>query len=246
MPPLALGALIVLAGLFPVLVVQGRLSVLAAVVVVQAALLLGWRRLPLPAAGAGAGVALVAGAAADILAAWSAIRGTAPWEALVGVLGLAVMGAFLVQLLRRDGRADATASAAAAITITVITVAGTCWALTERDGALGAMRLSWLLGTGIVVGGVAVAARRRPLRSVIAVAVGGALGLAVFATLAIGVPVVAAVPAAVAAPLLTVAAARVAGLLSDDDLLTGSLLASTVPVLLTGPLLLGLDRLAGG
>ena len=181
-------------------------AVLLGVVMVQALVLEGWHR-ALGAPGRLGGLVLGLGAAlaCDLLVL--ADDGKAPLAPVPAVLGVAMVGAVVHQMLRRDGRERLNASVAA-------TVSGVVFA-SMAAGYLAALDLdagTSVVGTIASVAGlcalVPVVGGRAGLPGWVQLALGPALAVAVGAAAGLGGPlsVVDAVPLAVAA-----AAAATAG-----------------------------------
>src|SRR3954449_10185304 len=99
----------------------GSVVLLVAVAGTQAVMVYGWHRaLDVPGA---LGGALLAGAAAGVADLFLVVRDDArPLAPLSGVLGLAVIGAFLHQLARRGKRAQLTGSLTATAALAVFAV----------------------------------------------------------------------------------------------------------------------------
>ncbi|MDQ1486639.1 MAG: hypothetical protein QOJ62_2332 [Actinomycetota bacterium] len=223
----------------------GRAALAVALVVVQAVLVFGWfRAAALTARGefAGAVVSIAAAAAADVALLRS--RDQANVAALAGVLAGLLVLAFVVQLVRRDGRGRLTsaltatvASGAVAVTVSVL--------LAVRAGPHGSTIVATAL-VAVAVGVLPIQARVPLWASVpLGLAVGLGAGLLVGQRVAaVGVGAGAAIAAA--AVVLGVAARAVARAAAAPDDLTSLAITATLPVAVVAPAVLVVARIMVG
>lgn len=161
----------VVAGLLALAATAGQVPLTIAVIFVQIVLAAGWYRLaPVPSRHGSLALTLAAAAAADIalLAQGRAIT-VGP---LATVLGFAVVGVFVHELLRQDGRAYLTASIAA--TSTGCTLAVLAATLVAERAAPGGRSV---LVTGMVAIAAAAVLSSPPMPAPVSVVVGTLAGL---------------------------------------------------------------------
>ena len=235
------------AGLLVAASAGGRVWLAAALAVVQLLLVVGWFRaakLTTRWQAAGALVAAGGGIAADVTLLRS--RDHADVGALTAVLAVVVGAAFVVQLVRRDGRGRLTDALAATVATGALAIAGAVL-LGARGGRAGAD----VVAVALVAGGLAVlpVQRRLPLwlAAPLGLLIGVGVGVAVAqqnADVGTGAGAALAVTAAVLA-----LAGRVAGASSAGD---GSAVArmwpvaTTLPVALLAPAVLVVARITVG
>lgn len=131
----------------------------------------GWPRLlSLPTARGGSLVIALTALAAVVVVRLTALGDLAP------VMGLAVVAAFVHQMLRRDGRPRLVESVAGVVSGTVVVVSASGWIAVE-EGAVTAELVVTAAAT--IAAAAAVTAVRAPVRLVaaLATAVGGGAGL---------------------------------------------------------------------
>jgi hypothetical protein len=218
------------------------LVLLFAVLLVQGLVVGGWHRsLAVPGALGGGLVAAAACVAADllVLAEDDAER---PLESVPPVLGLAVLGALVHQLSRRDGRVSVNASMSA--TVTVAAFAGlACSYLAVEAGQGGApLVAAAAVPAGLVAAGATVRSRLHAPRwadtAIVGVGALGALVVAALSDLDLSTGLAVGAGSAVAAWTATVLVARTRG--QDPGL------AAALPLALAGPIAYVLGRLLIG
>lgn len=193
------------------------------------------RPAPVPGAGRAAWLALTAGVVAS---AWVALEARPVLTPLAQVLGVAFVLAVLLQLLRRDGRPQLTASLTLSASACALAVLPAGWvALREADGGPYAVGLG-LLGVGVVCLAEASAVPvvvRRMLAILVAGAAAGGVVLAV--DLAGDVPAVSAVAIAVFAALVAVATLAAVDRVVDDEAPADHLAVVVTPLRISMPLI---------
>lgn len=155
----------------------GSAVLLLAVVVTQAAVIYGWHRgLDVPGSVGGTVLAAAAALSADLVLV---TRDDArPLVPVAGVLGLAVLGGFVHQLARRDGRVRLTASLTATLSLVVLVVLGALYLAaldTRGEAALVAVVALGVLGARLA-DSAPLPALHRAVCAVLAGGVVGALG----------------------------------------------------------------------
>jgi hypothetical protein len=119
------------------------------VLIAQVVFVMGAVRMaPVPAANGAAWLAFLVGIGATGWTAWAGLPGLSP---VAMVLGPALVVAIVIQLFRRDGRPQLTASLTLTVAACVLTVLPVAWiGLRYADGGSHAVALG-LLGAGIAV-----------------------------------------------------------------------------------------------
>ena len=219
------------------LTVEAALAV--AVVLVQGCLAVRWfTALQVPGARAGVGLVAVTGIAADL--AVLASDDARPMGRVSAVLGVALLGALAVQLFRRDGRADLTASLVATGSALVMAGSAAGWLALET------------LDDGLVLV-VAVAAAAVPLLDDAGRAAGasrwlaapGALVVAGVAALAVAAASDLAVWSALGCALAAAVAARVSAVFAARVAAPASPLTAALPLVLAAPAAYVVGRVLG-
>lgn len=207
------------AGLIAVLAVgsaAGGMFLAGGVLIAQVIFLMGAVRLaPVPAANAAAWLALVVGVGATGWTAWAELPGLAPVAAL---LGPALVLAVVIQLFRRDGRPQLTASLTLTVAACVLAVLPVAWiGLRYAEGGGHAVALG-LLGAGVAVlaDALRVSAMLRRLLAVL-VAAAGATGLVMGLEGFASVPAVSAVAVAAFGAVMAIVALAVVDILADES-----------------------------
>ncbi|MDQ1625643.1 MAG: hypothetical protein QOJ49_1141 [Actinomycetota bacterium] len=194
-----------LAGALALGAYAGSVALLLAVLITQATIIARWHKsLDVPGALGGAVLAGTAGLAADLLVALR--DDPRPLTGLTGVLGLAVLGAFLHQLSRRGDRDGVTASLTATVALVVLTVFTALYlaaAKTRGDAALVAVVVLSVLAARLAEQ-VRVPALRRAALAVLAGAVVGAAGGRLAGDLGVGVGLALGAAAAIATGIASV------------------------------------------
>ncbi len=207
------------AGLIGVLAVgsaAGGMFLAGGVLIAQVVFVMGAVRLaPVPAANSAAWLALLVGVGATGWTAWAGLPGLAP---VAIVLGPALVLAIVLQLFRRDGRPQLTASLTLTVAACVLAVLPVAWVgLRYAEGGSHAVALG-LLGAGIAV--LADALGVSPmLRRLLAVLVAAALaaGLVMWLGTFSDVPPVSAVTVAAFGAVMAIVALAVVDVLAYES-----------------------------
>jgi hypothetical protein len=167
---------LVAAGLTGVLLLgslTGERTLAVAVIVVQGVLLAGLiRHVRFPMARAAAGLALLAGAAAALIAAY---RGETELRLIAPILGLAFLGGIALELARRHGRNELTASLTFTMTAVVLAVLLVPWVVL-RTAPNGAVSVGVGLAGVAAAGLVEVFPGSRPMWRLVGVIAAAGLG----------------------------------------------------------------------
>jgi hypothetical protein len=187
-----------------------------------------------------AGGAVVAGAAALTADVLVVVReDTEPLASVAAVLALAMLAAFLHQLVRRDGRPDLTASLAATTSLAVITVLGAGYLAADlsRGG-------SALVAVAALAAGAATALDAVTLPG----PVRASIGLAAALVLSIAVGLLTDLGAAAAALVAAGCAATAAGAVTMARRMwhPEPIVCAALPLVLAGPAAFVLGRLLLG
>lgn len=207
------------AGLIGVLAVgsaAGGMFLAGGVLITQVVFVMGAVRLaPVPAANSAAWLALLVGAGATGWTAWAGLPGLAP---VAIVLGPALVLAIVLQLVRRDGRPQLTASLTLTVAACVLAALPVAWVgLRYADGGSHAVALG-LLGAGIavLVDALGVSPMLRRLLAVLAAAALAA-GLVMWLETFSDVPPVSAVAVAAFGAVMAIVALGVVDVLADES-----------------------------
>ncbi|HEX2361046.1 MAG TPA: hypothetical protein VHI11_03130 [Jiangellaceae bacterium] len=228
----------------------GRPLLGAGVAAVQVVFTLGGvRPAALPAAQAGAWLALVASVATS---AWMVLGETTGIWPVAALLSLAFVAAILIQLLRRDGRQAMTTSLTITVAACALAMLPVAWlALLGGEGGVDAVWLG-LLGVGVVglTEPLPVPAAVRRSAAVLLAGAAAAGLVRVVGGVSASVPVAAvvvAVFAALAAVIAVAAINRVAGELEDSSTVAVlTPLRMTLPVVVAAPVSYVLGRILLG
>jgi hypothetical protein len=246
--PLVPCGLLALAGFFLLAPFGGTPTIVALVVLTQTLFLYGWWRLPIAAVHRGVAIAGAAALASDVVVVGARHRVDAEAfaaAAVVGLLGVGVVVAFVAQLARRDGRAGVTPSVAAGVAALLVACAGAGWirlGVVPHGEAAG---VAASVAAGLAVGAVLAGLRLRAAPAAVlaaAAVVGAVAGLLLSALVDVGP--LAAAAAGLGAASLAVATLSLAS--PPGERLVAVCLGSTVPVLVVGPLVPALLHLSGG
>jgi hypothetical protein len=194
-----------LAGALALGAYASSVALLLAVLITQGTIIFRWHQsLEVPGALGGAVLAGIAGLGADLLVVLR--DDPRPLTGLTGVLGLAVLGAFLHQLARRGDRDRVTASVTATVALVVLTVFAALYlaaAETRGTGALVAVVVLSVLAARLAEQ-VPVPALHRAALAVLAGAVVGAVGGHLTGDLGVGVGLALGAAAAIATGIASV------------------------------------------
>lgn len=194
----------------------GGMFLAAGVLIAQVVFVMGAVRMaPIPAANSAAWLALLVGGGATGWTAWAGLPGLSPAAV---VLGLALVLAIVLQLVRRDGRSQLTASLTMTVAACVLAVLPVAWVgLRYADGGSHAVALG-LLGAGVAVLADALgisAMLRRLLAVLIAAALAAALVMRLDAFSV--VPPVSAVAVAAFGAVMAIVALAVVDVLANES-----------------------------
>ena len=231
---------------------------LAAVLLAQAAVVVGWHRcLDVPGATGGRVVAGAAALGSDVLVLADA--GDQPLSAVPAVLAMAMLAALVHQLLRQDGRDRLTASLTATVSLAALASLGSTFlAVSEAEDGLGLVSTA-ATAAALVVAGVSVRRWRggshrhhisRDMSVDVAV-VAAAGAVAAVAVVALdGLPVVPAIAVAGSAAAISwvasVLAARAPAAAAQRGAWWGAGPSAGLPMLVAGPVAYVLGRLLVG
>lgn len=228
----------------------GAIAFAAVLAVVQVALVVGWflrAGLNRPGQAAGALVAVAGGIAADVTLLRNGAATDVQLGQLVGVLAAVVGLGFAVQLARRDGRARLTDALAATVATGALVVAGAVL-VAVRSGRGGID----VLAVALVAAAVTLVPAQSWVPAVIAVPVGGLLGITAGVAAALPSTVVGHGPAAALAAVAAVAALAArrssSGPAADHvgQRIGGAVATSAAPLLLIAPGVLVVARIMIG
>jgi hypothetical protein len=232
----ALSAL--LGGALALAAYAGTAPLVLTVLLVQGLLVSGWHHsLAVPGAAGGMVLAGATALAADLLLALR--DDTRPLTPVTAVVGLAVVGALVHQLVRRSDRVRVTASLTATVTLAVLVVlAGFYLAALRIDGEAA---LVLVVALGAVVGRAALELPLSPaVTAVLGVAAGALLGLVLRSADGLGAGAAAALGGSAAA-VGVVAQVVLLRVVAADRLASAAL-----PLALAGPVAYVLGRLVVG
>lgn len=236
------------AGLLVAASAGGRVCLAVGLAVVQLLLVAGWFRaaeLTTRWQAAGAAVAVAGGVAADVSLLRS--RDHADVRALAAVLAAVVGVGFVVQLIRRDGRARLTDALAATVATGALAIAGAVL-LGARGGQAGAD----VVAVALVAGGVAVVPVQPRLPLWLTVPLGLLIGVGVGVAVAqqnadVGTgPGVALAVTAAALALVGRVAVGVSPSGNDSAVTRTWPVATTLPIALLAPAVLVVARVTVG